>query len=67
MPGLGVSEPKKKKRVLGDFAGRTYKPKDALIEQLRTPELKQNEARPKKQGILSEDGKKLAYSKVYDT
>lgn len=67
MPGLGTSQPKKKPRKMGDFAGKVLKPKDALIEQLRTPELDMNEARPPKQGILSEDGKKLMYSKWYDT
>lgn len=61
MPGLGTSKPKKKKPTMGDFAGRILKPKDALIDQLRTPTLDMRQARPKRQGIISEDGKTLSY------
>lgn len=67
MPGFGVSEPKKKKRTLGDYHGKVYKPSDALIDMLRTPMVDRAKTKPRMSGILSEDGKKLAYSREYNT
>jgi hypothetical protein len=67
MPGIGTTEPKKKKQATIP-SGRVYKPSDAIIDQLRTPTLERKDIKkPKLGGILSEDGKKLAMSREYET